>query len=70
MHAKLQLDIVVDEFDLLTGLECGQSDIGASVAAKRIAQRTVSAAANLALDGKVNLGEIVVLELHWLRRCW
>lgn len=61
---SLQLDIVVEQTHLLTWLEGRQADVGTAIASEGVTQCAVSAAANLSLDGEVDLGEIVSSQLH------
>lgn len=63
---RLQLDIVVEQANFLTGLECRQADVRASITSKGISQGTVTTTANLALHSKVDLGQIVSIQLHRL----
>jgi hypothetical protein len=61
------LDIVVEQPDLLARLEGGQADVGAAIASESITERAVSAGAHLALDGEVDLGQVVGGKLNTLR---
>ena len=68
--SSLQLHIVIQQPNLLTRLERRQSNIRTPIAPKRIAERAVPAAADLALDGKVDLVEqIVGTEFHRVELC-
>lgn len=60
----LQLHVIVEQADLLAGLERRQANVRAAVAAERVAERAVAARADLALDSKVHLGEVVGGELE------
>jgi hypothetical protein len=60
----LQLDIIVQQPDLLTRLERRKTNVWASITPEGIAQRAVSAAANLSLYRKVHLGKIVGVQLE------
>ncbi|TKW55408.1 hypothetical protein CTA1_2586 [Colletotrichum tanaceti] len=62
----LQLDVVVEDAHLLAGLKRRQADVGAAVAAEGVAESAVAARADLALDGEVNLGEVVGAKLDSL----
>lgn len=57
------MDIVVEDAHLLAGLEGGQADVRAAVAAEGVAEGAVAAGADLALDGEVDLGEVICVEL-------
>lgn len=58
-----QLNIIIQQPYLLTGLERRQPNVRASVAAESISQCAVATGADLALDGEVNFVEIVGSEL-------
>jgi len=62
-----QLNFVIEQPDFLTRLESRQADVRASVTSERITQGTVATAANLALNSKVDLCQIIGAELHGLQ---
>jgi hypothetical protein len=69
ISSSLQLDIIVQQPDLLAGLEGRQPNVRTAVAAEGVAEGAVAAAADLALDGEVDLVEQVVgAELHRVER--
>lgn len=63
-HTHSELSDVVEDGDFLTGLEGRQADVGAVGAAEGVAERAAAAAARLALDGEVELVQILALELE------
>lgn len=63
MH-NLELNVVIEKPHFLARLECGQTNVRAAIASERITEGTVSAAAHLALDGKVYFGKVLGLEFH------
>ena len=60
--AHSQLHKVVQDAHLLAGLERREADVGARGAAEGVAEGAVVARARLALDGKVELVEVVFVE--------
>lgn len=61
---RSELRDVVQNRHLLAGLEGRQADVGAVGTAERIAERAAAAAARLALHGKVQLVQVLALELQ------
>lgn len=59
-----ELGHVVQDGDLLAGLEGRQPDVGAVGAAEGVAEGAAAAAARLALDREVQLVEVLGLELE------
>lgn len=57
------MSLVIQQTDFLAGLEGRQTDVRTAVAAKGITERTISTAADLSLDCKVHLCEIVRSDL-------
>lgn len=68
LHIRLflELHLVVQQSDLFTGLEGGQPNVRTAIAPESIAQCAIPARADLALDGKVDLVEIVRGQLESL----
>lgn len=66
MYRSSQLKVVVEQSNLFAGLECWQSDIRTPIAAKGVAQGAVATTSHFALDGKVDLCQIVGPELERL----
>ena len=55
---------VVEQANLLAGLEGRQTDVRAGAAAEGVAEGAVVAGARLAFDGEVELVEVVYVELE------
>lgn len=63
-HLRSELGHVVQDGDLLAGLEGRQADVGAVGAAEGVAEGAAAAAARLALDREVELIEVLGLQLE------
>lgn len=60
-----QLNIVIQQPDLLTRLECRQTNVWTPIAAESIAKRAIAAAANLTLHCEIDfVKQVVGTELH------
>lgn len=62
--SRSELGDVVENRDLLAGLEGRQADVGAVGTAERVTKGTAATAARLALHGKVKLVQVLALELE------
>lgn len=63
-----QLDGIVEHPNLLAGLERRKANIWAAIASESITERAVSAAADFALDGKIDFSQVICAELHRVER--
>lgn len=64
MQSNLQLGNIIQNLDLLTGLEGRKTEVWAAGASESVAQGTATAGTGrLALDGEIQLGQIVRLQL-------
>jgi hypothetical protein len=59
-----KLNIVPQQHHLLPRLEARHAQIRTARASERIAERAIAAAADLALDGEVDLGQVGGVELQ------
>lgn len=65
----LQLHIIIKQSNLLARLKRRHANIRTPITAERITETTVPARADLALDRKVDFGEIVSAQLECLELC-
>lgn len=64
VYTRSELGDIVENSDLFARPEGRQADVRAVGAAEGVAQRAAAAAASLALDGEVQLVEVLALELQ------
>lgn len=68
MQSNLQLGNIIQNLDLLAGLEGRKTEVWAAGAAESIAQGTATAGTGrLALNGEIQLGQIVRLQLQHIQ---
>jgi hypothetical protein len=65
---NLQLNIIIQQPHLLTRLKSRQSNIWTPITPKRITERTVATAADLALYRKVHFRKIITVQLERVER--
>jgi hypothetical protein len=59
-----QLNVIVNQPHLLARLKGREANVRAAVAAERIAQRAVTAGTYFSLNGKVDFGQVVGIQLE------
>lgn len=64
---RSQLSHVVQDLDLLTGLECRETEVRTARTTESITKRTTTTRAGLPLHGKVQLVEVVRVQLHHIQ---
>ena len=68
-NPPLQLHIIIHQPDLLARLKRRQANVRASIAAERIAQRTIAARAHFALHSKVHFRQVLGLQFGQVGVC-